>query len=316
MNINWYPGHMKKTKDLLKENLKLVDLVIEVIDARIPYSSKNPDFDKLFVNKKRLLVINKYDLANSNMNKKWDEYYKSQGYYTVLYNSTDNRELKKIEAVIEMATADISERYKKKGILNKTIRTMIVGIPNVGKSTLINSIAKKKSAKTGNMPGVTKGKQWIRLPKNIDLLDTPGILWPKFITDETALNLAFTGAIKEEILQIEEIVYKFVESIVSIDKKALVNRYGIEPSDVVIENIDNIARKRGCLLNKNEIDYMRVSRMILDEFQSGRLGKITLERPEDVARYKEEARTNEKLRAEKKAEQEAKYSGKKARNRK
>lgn len=289
MNINWYPGHMKKTKDLLKENLKLVDLVIELIDARIPYSSKNPDFDELFGNKKRILVINKYDLANPNLNKAWEDYYNRLGYYTVLYNSTDNKELKKVEAVIEEATKDILEKAKSKGMINKVIKTMIVGIPNVGKSTLINSIAKKRSAKTGNMPGVTKGKQWIRLPKNIDLLDTPGILWPKFISEEGALNLAYTGAIKEEVLQIEEIVYCFIQKIVKIDKKALENRYGIELSDVPIENIDNIAKKRGCILNKNEINYERVSRMILADFQDGKLGRITLERPDEIEGVKNDA---------------------------
>ncbi len=282
MNINWYPGHMKKTKDLLKENIKLVDLVIELVDARIPRSSKNPDFDELFVNKKRLLIINKYDLANPNLNKAWENYYKSLGYYTVLYNSNDNKELKKLEAVIEEATADIAERYRNKGIINRVIKAMIVGIPNVGKSTLINSIAKRKSAKTGNMPGVTKGKQWIRLPKNIDLLDTPGILWPKFISEEGALNLSFTGAIKEEVLQIEEIAYSFVERIVKLDKNALTNRYGIELSEKTIENIDNIAFKKGCILNKNEVNYERVSRMILNDFQDGKLGRITLEKPDSV----------------------------------
>lgn len=282
MNINWYPGHMKKTKELLKENIKIVDLIIELVDARIPFSSKNPDFDELFVNKNRLLIINKYDLANPNLNKAWENYYKNLGYYTVLYNSNDNKELKKLEAVIEEATADIAERYRKKGILNKVIKAMIVGIPNVGKSTLINSIAKRKSAKTGNMPGVTKGKQWIRLPKNIDLLDTPGILWPKFISEEAALNLAFTGAIKEEVLQIEEIAYSFVERLIKIDKNALTNRYDIELSDITIENIDNIAYKKGCILNKNEVNYERVSRMILNDFQAGKLGRITLEKPDSI----------------------------------
>ena len=280
LNINWYPGHMKKTKDLLKENTKIVDFVIEVIDARIPKSSKNPDFDELFGHKKRILVLNKYDLANPNLNKEWEKYYRDKGFYTVLYNSTDNKELKKIEAAIDEATAETIERYRNKGIQNKVLKTMIVGVPNAGKSTLINSIAKKKSAKTGNMPGVTKGKQWIRLPKNIDLLDTPGILWPKFVSDEDALNLAFTGAIKEEVLQIEEIAYSFLEKIVKIDKDCLTERYGIELSEKTIENMDNIARKRGCILNKNEINYERVSRLILDEFQAGKLGRITLERPE------------------------------------
>ncbi len=164
---------------------------------------------------------------------------------------------------------------------------MIVGIPNVGKSTLINSIAKRKSAKTGNMPGVTKGKQWIRLPKNIDLLDTPGILWPKFISEENALNLAFTGAIKEEVLQIEEIAYSFVEKIVKVDKNCLINRYGIELGETTLETIDNIAKKRGCILNKNEINYERVSRLLLSDFQDGKLGRITLERPEDIEGVKD-----------------------------
>lgn len=283
MNINWYPGHMKKTKELLKENVKLVDLVIEVIDARIPISSKNPDFNELFRNKKRLIVLNKYDLANPNLNKAWESYYREKGYYVVTYNATNNKELKKLEAAIQEASAEIIERYQKKGINRKIIKTMIVGIPNAGKSTLINSLAKKKSAKTGNRPGVTTGKQWIRLGGNIDLLDTPGILWPKFLNDDLALNLAYTGAIKEEVLQIEEVAYKFVEKLLSFNKKAFENRYEIEDLEgTTIEVIDAIARKKGCIVSKGEINYERVSRMILSDFRDGKLGKITLEKPEEM----------------------------------
>jgi ribosome biogenesis GTPase A len=280
MNINWYPGHMKKTKDLLKENLKLVNIVIEVIDARIPISSKNPDLDELFKDKKRLIVLNKYDLADPNINKEWEEYYKKQGWSVVLYNSTNNKELRKLEMAIEDASKEIVERYKKRGLLHKTIKAMIAGIPNVGKSTLINSLAKKKSTKTGNIPGITKAKQWIRLTGNIELLDTPGILWPKFINEDGALNLAFSGAIRDEVLVLEEIAFKFVERMRNMGlENSLLERYGIEPGERVIDTIDNIAIKRACVFNKTEIDYLKVSRMILKDFRDGNLGRMSLERP-------------------------------------
>lgn len=282
MNINWYPGHMKKTKDLLQENIKLVNIVIEVIDARIPIASKNPDFDQLFRDKKRLIVLNKYDLADPNMNKIWQDYYKSKGWYCVLYNSTNNKELRKLENAIAEATKEIVERYKKRGLLNKSIKAMIVGIPNVGKSTLINSLAKKKSAKTGNMPGVTKGKQWIHLAGNIDLLDTPGILWPKFEDEMGALNLAFTGAIKDEVLVMEEIVLKFVEKMIQLNKiNAILEKYGIEQGEKPLDILDNIATKKGYVLNNKDIDYLRVANLLLNDFRSGKLGLITLETPEE-----------------------------------
>lgn len=279
-NINWYPGHMKKTKDLLQENLKLVNIVIEVIDARIPESSKNPDFDKLFRDKKRLIVLNKYDLADPAANKEWEKYYKSKGWSTVLYNSTDNRELKKMDLSIQETSKEIVERFQKRGLKNRSIKAMIVGIPNVGKSTLINSLAKKKSAKTGNMPGVTKGKQWIKLSGNIDLLDTPGILWPKFEDENVAVNLAITGAIKDQVLVLEEIVFKFIEKIIAMGKiKLITEKYDIEFTDKPLEVIDSIAVKKGYLLNNKEIDYLRVSNLILNDYRSGKYGRITLERP-------------------------------------
>lgn len=283
MNINWYPGHMKKTKDLLQENLKLVNIVIEVIDARIPIASKNPDFDQLFRDKKRLIVLNKYDLAEPNLNKAWEEYYKSKGWSSVLYNSINNKELRKLDSAIAEASKEIVERYKKRGLLNKTIKAMIVGIPNVGKSTLINSLAKKKSAKTGNMPGVTKGKQWIHLAGNIDLLDTPGILWPKFEDEKSALHLAFTGAIKDEVLVLEEIALKFVEKMIELNKvNAILEKYNIEQGEKPLDILDNIAYKKGFILNKTEIDYLRVARLLLNDYRSGKLGLITLERPEEI----------------------------------
>lgn len=274
---------MKKTKDLLQENLKLVNIVIEVIDARIPIASKNPDFDQLFRDKKRLIVLNKYDLADPNLNKAWEEYYKSKGWSSVLYNSTNNKELRKLDSAIADASREIVERYKKRGLLNKTIKAMIVGIPNVGKSTLINSLAKKKSAKTGNMPGVTKGKQWIHLAGNIDLLDTPGILWPKFEDEKSALHLAFTGAIKDEVLVLEEIVLKFVEKMIELNKvSAILEKYNIEQGEKPLDILDNIAYKKGFILNKTEIDYLRVANLLLNDYRSGKLGLITLEKPEEI----------------------------------
>ena len=271
---------MKKTKELLLENIKLVNLIIEVVDARIPYSSKNPDFDILFRDKKRLIVLNKYDLSDSNANKLWENYYRSKGWSVVLYNSTDNKELRKLNNAIAEATQEIVERYKKRGLLNKTIKAMIVGIPNVGKSTLINSLARKKSAKTGNMPGVTKGKQWIHLAGNIDLLDTPGILWPKFDDEECALNLAFTGAIKDDVLVLEEIALKFVERMQQMGKENLIlERYGIEAGENTLDILNNIAHKKGFLINKTNIDYHRVARLLFNDFRNGKLGNITLEMP-------------------------------------
>lgn len=283
MNINWFPGHMKKTKDLLQENLKLVNIVIEVIDARIPISSKNPDFDQLFRDKKRLIVLNKYDLADQNLNKAWEVYYKSKGWSCVLYNSTNNKELNKLNVAISEASKEIIERYKNRGIKNRTIKAMIVGIPNVGKSTLINSLAKKKSAKTGNMPGVTKGKQWIKLAGNIDLLDTPGILWPKFEDDITALNLAFTGAIKDQVMVLEEVALKFVEKMIELNKiNAIIELYNIEIGEKPLDILDNIAIKKGFLINKTEIDYLRVSNLLFNDYRSGKFGKITLETPSEI----------------------------------
>lgn len=278
MNINWYPGHMKKTKDLLKENIKLVDLVIEVIDARIPKSSKNPDFDTLFNNKKRLIVLNKSDLSNETLNKQWINHYKIKGYNAILYNSLNNKEIKKLQNAINITTKDIINKYKEKGIKRKTVKAMIVGIPNAGKSTLINSIARKKSAKTGNKPGVTRGKQWIRLQGNIDLLDTPGILWPKITTEESALNLAFTGAIKDEVINIEEVALELIKKINLLDDNALKDKYNVDISKEATDIIRDIAVKRGCIISGGQVDLLRISKMIIDDYRKGKLGRFTLEK--------------------------------------
>lgn len=280
MNINWYPGHMKKTKELLQENIKLVNLIIEVLDARVPDSSKNPDFDILFRDKKRLIVLNKYDLADPDMNKEWEDHYRKKGWSVVLYNSTNNRELNRLNKAIGDASKEIVKRYRKRGLLNKTIRAMVVGIPNVGKSTLINSLAKRKSAKTGNKPGITKGKQWIHLAGDIDLLDTPGILWPKFDDEASALNLAFTGAIKDDVLVLEEIALKFVIRMQEMGKEnAILERYGIEAGEKPLDILDNIARKKGFFINNKGIDYLRVAELLFMDFRAGRLGRISLEYP-------------------------------------
>lgn len=281
MNINWYPGHMKKTKETIKKSLSMVDIVYEVIDARIPYSSRNPDMDEIIGNKPRLIIMAKKDLADEKANELWDIYFKQKGIPSI---NVDNLKNEGIEDIVKMSYKLTEEKIKaleKKGIKNRPIRVMIIGIPNVGKSTLINSLTKRKGAKVGNKPGVTKTNQWIKIKGNLELLDTPGILWPKFEDKDIALNLAFTGAIKDELLDLETLALELVKKLNSISPDFLTNRYNIiNTKKSAYDTIMEIGKKRGCIVKGGEVDFLKTSNIILDEFRRGYLGKITLELPE------------------------------------
>lgn len=278
MNIQWYPGHMTKAKRAMKDDIKLIDLIIELVDARVPLSSRNPDIDNIGANKARLILLNKSDLASESMNEKWAEWFKEKGYFVVKVNSRNGSGLKQIHTVVQEACKEKIERDKRKGILNRPIRAMVVGIPNVGKSTFINSFAGKACTKTGNKPGVTKGNQWIRLNKNLELLDTPGILWPKFEDQRVGLLLAFIGSINDEILQKEELAAEFLKFTMKNYGTVLKERYGIENQDPM-EALCQIARSRCCLLKGNELDTKKAANILFDDFRSGKLGRITLEFP-------------------------------------
>ncbi|MGO1367902.1 ribosome biogenesis GTPase YlqF [Senegalia sp. (in: firmicutes)] len=280
MNINWFPGHMKKTKELLQTNLKLVDVVYELIDSRIPLSSRNPEIDKIIMNKPRIVIMNKSDLSDPIINKEWIKYFKEKGINTILIDSIKKKGISELTKETELVVKEKKERQLNRGIKNRPIRAMIVGVPNVGKSTLINTLSRKKSAKTGDRPGVTKGKQWIKLKGNIELLDTPGILWPKFEDQEIAKKLAFTGAIKDEIMDIETLALKLLEKLIVLAPFKLEKRYNIETENkTALEVMDEIALKRGAILKQSEIDYSRVANIILDEFRDGTIGNISLEIP-------------------------------------
>ena len=280
MHFQWYPGHMTKARRMMQENIKLIDLIIELVDARVPLSSRNPDIDELGKNKARLILLNKADLAEERLNDEWVEYFKEKGYSAVKVNSKKGGGIKSIQSVIQEACKEKTERDRKRGILNRPVRAMVVGIPNVGKSTFINALAGKACAKTGNKPGVTKGKQWIRLNKNVELLDTPGILWPKFEDQQVGLKLAFIGSIKDEILQTEELATELVRFLKSEYPGVLEEKYDIPASDDVYECIRNIAESRHCLVRGSELDTEKAAAILLDDFRGGRLGRITLEKPE------------------------------------
>ena len=280
MHFQWYPGHMTKARRMMQENIKLIDLIIELVDARVPLSSRNPDIDELGKNKARLILLNKADLAEERLNDEWVEYFKEKGYSAVKVNSKKGGGIKSIQSVIQEACKEKTERDRKRGILNRPVRAMVVGIPNVGKSTFINALAGKACAKTGNKPGVTKGKQWIRLNKNVELLDTPGILWPKFEDQQVGLKLAFIGSIKDEILQTEELAAELVRFLKSEYPGVLEEKYDIPEADDVYECIRNIAESRHCLVRGSELDTEKAAAILLDDFRGGRLGCITLEKPE------------------------------------
>lgn len=279
-SINWFPGHMAKTRRELNENLKLVDAVIEIRDSRIVKSSANPEIDKLCTNKPRLILLNKCDLAENAVNNQWVKYLSTDEINVLPVNCLNGKGLNKIKSALNLILKDKLDRLKNKGIQNHVIRVMVVGIPNVGKSSFINKMAKNNIAKIGNKPGVTKSKQWIKTDIGIELMDTPGILWPKFEDKTVGINLAFTGAIKDEILDTEELALKLVEFLQKDYPEKIKSRYKLEEiCENPLENMDNIARKRGAILKGGEIDYNRVSIMLLDEFRDGKLGNISLERP-------------------------------------
>lgn len=280
-SFNWYPGHMTKAKRMMQEDIKFNDIVIELIDARIPMSSRNPDIDDLAKNKYRLILLNKSDLADERVTVKWVEFFEKQGIKVIKLDSRQRSGMKSVNnAILEVCKEKI-ERDRKRGIINRPVRAMIVGIPNVGKSTFINSFAGKACAKTGNKPGVTKGKQWIRLNKTVELLDTPGILWPKFDNEKIANDLAFIGSINDQILNLTELSLKFIESVKNDYAGIFTSRYDIEEKDDGVTMLGDIAIARGCLKKGGEPDYDKAAALIFDDFRSGKLGKISIEKPED-----------------------------------
>lgn len=279
MDYQWYPGHMTKAKRMMQENIKLIDLIIELVDARIPLSSRNPDIDELGRQKARLILLNKADLADEKYNERWIRYFQEKGFFVVKVNSKTGAGMKAIHAAIQKSCQEKIERDKRKGIKNRPIRAMVVGIPNVGKSTFINSFAGKACAKTGNKPGVTKGKQWIRIHKGVELLDTPGILWPKFEDQNAAQKLAVIGSIKDEILNLEELSLGLLLYLHQEYEGLLQKRYHISESEDKVKMLKEIAVQRKCLQRGNELDYFKAANILLEDFRNGKLGRITLEYP-------------------------------------
>lgn len=281
MNYQWYPGHMTKAKRMMQENIKLIDLVIELVDARIPLSSRNPDIDELGKGKARLILLNKADLADQKQNKAWTEYFQQKGFYVLAINARTKEGMKAIQNVVAKACKEKIERDKKRGIINRPVRAMVVGIPNVGKSTFINSYAGKACTKTGNKPGVTKGKQWIKLNKSLELLDTPGILWPKFEDQEVGQKLAMIGSMNDEILNVEELAILLIDFLMKEYAGLLENRYQVDETDS-LKVLEQIAEKRKCFLKGEQLDLRKASNLFIDDFRSGRIGHITLEKPEQI----------------------------------
>lgn len=279
MNIQWYPGHMTKAKRMMQEDIKLIDIVIELLDARVPLASRNPDIDSLANNKFRLVLLNKCDLADEAVTASWEAYFKEKGIMVVTINARDGQGMKAITAKVQEACKEKIERDRRRGIMNRPIRAMIVGIPNVGKSTFINSYARKACTKVGNKPGVTKGKQWIRINKNVELLDTPGILWPKFEDELVGEHLAFIGSINDEILQKTELACKLITFLKEQYPGILEERYQVQEDSEASAILGEIAQKRGCLLKGKELDYEKAAGIILEEFRNGRLGRISVEQP-------------------------------------
>lgn len=280
MHFQWYPGHMTKARRAMQEDIKLIDVVIELVDARIPLASKNPDIDALAQNKSRILLLNKSDMADPAWIDPWIRYFEQKGYLAMAVNSKKRNELKRVNSLIQKACKEKMERDRKRGILNRPVRAMIVGIPNVGKSTFINSFAGKACAKTGNKPGVTKGKQWIRLGKQVELLDTPGILWPKFEDQTVGQHLAFIGSIKDELIQSVDLALDLIEFLVAQYPGVLEKAYGVTETQNSADLLLDVAKSRGCLKKGNEPDYDKAAFLILDDFRNARLGNISIEYPD------------------------------------
>lgn len=276
-SLNWYPGHMTKAKRMMQENMVLIDLVIEVLDARIPLSSRNPDIGELAKNKSRIVLLNKSDLADPKQNKNWISYFEKQGAHVLEINAKTGAGVRNIRGLVEKACKEKIERDKKRGIVNRPIRAMVVGIPNVGKSTFINAFAGKACTKTGNKPGVTKGKQWIRLGKNLELLDTPGILWPKFEDRQVGQNLAYIGSMNDEIIQLQELSWGLLDVIRTRYPGYLMERYQVEEDGEPHELLERIAESRKCYSKGEQLDLEKAAGLLLDDFRSGRIGKMTLE---------------------------------------
>lgn len=282
MNIQWYPGHMTKTRRQIEADLKQVDAVCEIVDARIPMSSRNPDIDSICGAKPRILVLNRMDLADPNATKKWAAYFKSKGMAVLATDCKSRKGIADFTPAVRNACAEKLERDAKRG-MNRPLRVMVVGIPNVGKSTLINQISGRKGAKAENRPGVTRGKQWVSVDSGLQLLDTPGILWPKFEDPEVGMMLAYTGAVKEGVIDIEELSCRLMELLHKFYPQTLLERYKVDaPSGTPgWELIEMAGRKRGYLVSGGEVNTERMSKVLLDEFRGGKLGKFTLEMPED-----------------------------------
>ena len=281
MNYQWYPGHMTKAKRMMQENIGLIDLVIELVDARVPMSSRNPDIDELGKNKSRIILLNKADLADAGWNQKWTAYFQNRGLFVQEINSKTGAGIKGIQELVQAACKEKIERDRKRGILNRPVRAMVTGIPNVGKSTFINTLAGKACAKTGNKPGVTKGKQWIRLNKNLELLDTPGILWPRFENQTVGERLAMIGSINDEILHVDELAASIIAFLQKEYAGALDARYDIQADEDAYQTLEKICTSKKCFQKGQQPDLLRAAGMVVEDFRNGRIGRITLEHPEE-----------------------------------
>ncbi|MBD5527977.1 MAG: ribosome biogenesis GTPase YlqF [Lachnospiraceae bacterium] len=279
MNYQWYPGHMTKAIRMMQENIKLIDLVIELVDARIPLSSRNPDIDRLAAGKFRIVLLNKSDLADPACNRQWVQYFEQQQIHVLEVNSRAGSGVKAIQGLVQEACKEKIERDRRRGIVNRPVRAMVVGIPNVGKSTFINSFAGKACTKTGNKPGVTKGKQWIRLNKGLELLDTPGILWPKFEDQQVGMRLAFIGSMNDEVILVDELACDLIQCLQQLYPQALPKRYDIDGAEEPPQVLAQIAERRGCYGRGQELELERAAGLLMEDFRSGRLGRLTLERP-------------------------------------